>query len=53
MIDGANTFTFPVPAGSATGQTFLRLRLSAKGGLTPEGPADSGEVEDHAVEIVP
>jgi len=29
--------------------TFLRLRLSSDGGLTPYGVAADGEIEDHQV----
>ncbi|MHC4528310.1 MAG: DUF7901 domain-containing protein, partial [Planctomycetota bacterium] len=50
--DGLNGFTVTPPAGSA-GQTFLRARISANGGLPPDGPASDGEVEDHEVRIEP
>ena len=46
-----NPLSFPVPAGAVvTGQTFARFRLSTTGGLTPEGLAVDGEVEDYALD---
>jgi|GEM_PF-6908366 len=64
--DGINELEFDVPEGALTfglssaaadGQggteTFLRLRLSTAGDLTPSGPAADGEVEDYAINAVP
>lgn len=50
---GANLLTFAVPSGSIAGTTFARFRISTVGGLTFAGAAIDGEVEDHAVAIVP
>ncbi|NQU26506.1 MAG: hypothetical protein HQ567_34905 [Candidatus Nealsonbacteria bacterium] len=46
---GVNGLDFPVPAGARPGQTYARFRLSSAGGLSLDGPADDGEVEDHRV----
>ncbi len=48
---GANTLTFAVPAGATVGTTFSRWRLSTAHGLSFDGPAPDGEVEDHQVAI--
>ncbi len=48
---GANTVNFTTPAGAPTGSTFARFRLSDGGGLSPIGPAATGEVEDYTVVI--
>ncbi len=50
---GANILTFQVPADAAVGTTFARFRLSTAGNLGPIGLAVDGEVEDHAVSILP
>ena len=49
---GANLLSFAVPDDATPhpkDPTYLRFRFSRAGGLTPEGPADDGEVEDYAV----
>lgn len=48
---GIHTIAITPPENAAIGQTFARFRISSKGGLDPNGPADDGEVEDHAVQI--
>ena len=53
LVAGPNNLSFPVPGGATpTPQTFARFRLSSQGGLTFEGYADDGEVEDYKVEII-
>ena len=47
-----NIVSVNVPAGAITGQTFARFRVSTSGGLTPNGLANDGEVEDFAITIV-
>ncbi len=50
---GVNRVPFAIPPGEPT-DTYLRLRVtsySTAGTLTPAGPADNGEVEDHLVTI--
>jgi len=53
LVAGLNNLSFPVPGGAVVGQTFARFRFSTMGGLSYEGPAPNGEVEDYLVEIVP
>src|SRR5205085_5486137 len=48
---GPHVLNFVVPAGTTIGTTYARFRLSAGGGLAPTGPANNGEVEDHAVAL--
>ena len=43
--------TVPNPPTAVT--TYARFRVSQEGGLTPEGLALSGEVEDYAIQILP
>ncbi|MEL6109031.1 MAG: GEVED domain-containing protein [Planctomycetota bacterium] len=49
--NGVNVLNFTVPAGTRTGETFARFRISEGGGLEPTGSAPDGEVEDHALTI--
>ena len=52
LVAGINVLNFNVPAGVVPGPndpTYARFRFSSVGGLTPEGPARDGEVEDYAV----
>ncbi|MCP4710851.1 MAG: choice-of-anchor D domain-containing protein, partial [Planctomycetes bacterium] len=48
---GSNPLSFNVPAGAACGQTIARFRLSTQTGLTPQGSAPDGEVEDYIITI--
>ena len=41
-----------VPAAADPGPTYARFRVSSSGGLSPEGFAPDGEVEDYAIEVV-
>ena len=43
--------TAPIPPTAIT--TYARFRVSKEGGLTAEGLALSGEVEDYAIQILP
>jgi len=50
---GINNLSFPVPQNAAvTTSTFARFRLSQQGGLSYNGWAPEGEVEDYIVEIM-
>jgi hypothetical protein len=49
---GVNNLSFPIPASAARGYTFARFRFSKDTGLTPQGAANDGEVEDYRVHIV-
>jgi hypothetical protein len=40
-----------VPANAKLGKTFTRFRISSEKGLSYDGPANDGEVEDYEVEI--
>ncbi|MCP4855521.1 MAG: hypothetical protein GY903_13605, partial [Fuerstiella sp.] len=51
VVNGVNNLTFSIPAGALAGTTYTRYRLSAGGGLAPDGAASSGEVEDYEVRI--
>ncbi len=44
---GANTLSFTIPSGAASGDSYARFRLSSAGALAPTGVALDGEVEDH------
>jgi len=52
VTSGSNSLTFNVPAGATPSNSFARFRLSTAGGLSPEGVANDGEVEDYAIQIV-
>jgi hypothetical protein len=49
----ANSLTFTVPADAAVGPTYARFRISTEAGISDEGPARDGEVEDYLVAILP
>lgn len=50
--DGRFTLTFPIVPVGSSGTTYARFRLSSDpAAADPNGPAASGEVEDHAVTI--
>lgn len=51
VSNGANAFTFVVPAAANPGTTFARFRLSTQPGLGYGGGAQDGEVEDEQVMI--
>ncbi|MDH7487797.1 MAG: GEVED domain-containing protein, partial [Anaerolineae bacterium] len=48
---GLNSLTFPVPPGAIPGTTFCRFRFSTVSGLSFDGLAPDGEVEDYMVTI--
>ena len=49
---GENLLNFVVPAHAVSGETFVRLRLSTTGELSPNGIAADGEVEDYAISLL-
>jgi hypothetical protein len=51
LPDGVHVINFVTPSAAVVGKTFGRFRISRQGGLSPEGPALDGEVEDHEVTI--
>ena len=53
LVVGVNSLAFMVPADAETDtDTFARFRFSQDGGLSYDGPASDGEVEDYAVTIL-
>jgi Tol biopolymer transport system component len=52
VTTGRNLIGFTIPAGSKTGMTYARFRLSSLGGLGVTGLAEDGEVEDHPFQIL-
>lgn len=53
LAAGTNPLGFTVPAGAeATPMTFARFRVSTAGGLSYDGEAGDGEVEDYQMEVV-
>ena len=53
VSEGDNTVRFDVPSVALSEETYARFRLSSDGVTGPSGEAADGEVEDHAVVIVP
>jgi len=51
IADGTSTLAFAVPITSTAGPTFARFRLSTDLGLSFDGAASDGEVEDYRVTI--
>ncbi|MCG8456051.1 MAG: GEVED domain-containing protein [Holophagales bacterium] len=49
LAAGPNVLTFPVPCTATDGTTYARFRLSSAGGLSFDGPATDGEVEDYQI----
>ena len=52
-VNGVNSYTFTPALLTATGSTFARFRLSSQAGLSYDGAAPDGEVEDYEIEVVP
>ncbi|TWU43841.1 hypothetical protein Q31b_13730 [Novipirellula aureliae] len=53
VTNGINMLNISVPATATAGNTWMRLRISEEGNLTPTGIAVGGEVEDYQVSILP
>ena len=51
LAAGTNSLSFAVPAGATEGTTYARFRLSTQSGLSFDGTASDGEVEDYMIEI--
>ncbi len=49
LVAGPNTLNFNVPCTASSGTTFTRFRFSSAGGLSHDGPAVDGEVEDYQI----
>ncbi|MEL6105156.1 MAG: tandem-95 repeat protein [Planctomycetota bacterium] len=52
VVDGLNLLNVP-PVPAAEGETWMRVRLSPSGNLSPTGVAVGGEVEDYFVSVIP
>jgi hypothetical protein len=52
LDNGLNHINFTVPSSALEGSTYARFRFSSVRGLSSEGPAPDGEVEDYRVQIV-
>ena len=51
LIPGANLLSVSVPEGLSDGAAVARFRVSTETGLSFDGPASNGEVEDYLVAI--
>ncbi|MEI6104899.1 MAG: right-handed parallel beta-helix repeat-containing protein [Methanothrix sp.] len=51
LAAGLNALTFYVPSNAAAGSTYSRFRFNIMGGLSFEGRANDGEVEDYLIDI--
>ena len=49
LAAGPQTLSFGVPCSATSGTTYARFRLSSTGGLSFNGPAMDGEVEDYVL----
>ena len=48
---GTALISYTPPAGAKVGKSWMRFRLSSAAGLTSQGGAPDGEVEDYPIEI--
>jgi hypothetical protein len=48
---GVHQLEFLIPEDAASAETFARFRISSAGGLSFDGPAADGEVEDYRITI--
>ncbi len=53
LVAGLNTLDFLTPPEAVAGTSFARFRFSSLSGLSVDGFAPDGEVEDYQVEILP
>ncbi|MBN1893087.1 T9SS type A sorting domain-containing protein [bacterium] len=51
LSPGSHSLSFSVPSGASVGKTFARFRFNLNGGVSYDGSAPDGEVEDYEVEI--
>jgi hypothetical protein len=51
LHEGENVLTIDVPETALPGETYARFRFSTAGGLSPDGAAGDGEVEDHMLHV--
>ncbi|MEM9594417.1 MAG: IPTL-CTERM sorting domain-containing protein, partial [Acidobacteriota bacterium] len=48
-LTGSDSLGFTAPCSTAAGFTYARFRVSSAGGLSFDGAADNGEVEDYRI----
>ncbi len=53
VVAGSNKIVLPIPLDANAGTTWSRFRISQQTGLNFVGGAKSGEVEDHAINVLP
>ncbi|MGB7345427.1 MAG: Ig-like domain-containing protein [Pirellulaceae bacterium] len=53
VVEGVNLVTFFAPANATAGDTWMRVRVSESGNLTPTGVSVGGEVEDFEITVKP
>jgi hypothetical protein len=51
LMAGDNELRFVIPADAESATTYARFRISSAGGLSFDGLADDGEVEDYRVAV--
>ncbi|WP_197532645.1 beta strand repeat-containing protein [Symmachiella macrocystis] len=51
VVAGDNDLNFTIPLAAVTGSTYARLRVSTQAGLSYDGEAVDGEVEDYFITI--
>ena len=51
LVPGSNALSFAVPTSATSGTSFSRFRFSSTGGLSFDGAALDGEVEDYIVTV--
>ncbi len=52
LVPGTNLVGINIPPVATAGDTYARFRFDTAGGLSFDGPAIDGEVEDYAVKLV-
>src|SRR5205814_8484689 len=52
LLAGTNLLNIQLPGTAPIGPTFTRFRFSTVGGLSAEGEAPDGEVEDYQVNLL-
>jgi hypothetical protein len=51
LVGGVNSLSFAVPPGAVSGTSLARFRFDSSGGLSYDGSAFDGEVEDYAIAV--
>ena len=53
VVNGENIVNFFAPSNATQGDTWMRVRISESGNLTPTGVSVGGEVEDFEISVLP